>query len=166
MQLQNCLVAGTVCGCSLDVVCRGGFLGRGGCPRLKRRLSSPIFLRWEASRAPGGRQVICPVDIACRKLQVCFLKPGVVEYCVENLLLLCINPSTLYGFDLANRALRSWSLNPSHGFAVPAPFALHGFDLTNRAARSWSLTHTQGSLWCPAPLGVQCKLAGATPQSR
>ena len=56
--------------------------------------------------------------------------------------------------------------HPSHGFAVPAPFALHGFDLTNRAARSWSLTHTQGSLWCPAPLGVQCKLAGATPQSR
>ena len=97
-----------------------------------------FFLRWgRKNRAPGGRQVICLVDITCRKLQVCFLKPGVVEYCVENLLLLCINPSTLYGFDLANRA-----------------------------ARSWSLTHTQGSLWCPAPLGVQCKLAGATPQSR
>ena len=91
---------------------QGWVLRAGGCPRDSRGVFLPrFFLRWgRKKRAPGGRQVICLVDIACRKLQVCFLKPGVVEYCVENLLLLCINPSTLYGFDLANRALRSWSL--------------------------------------------------------
>ena len=99
---------------------QGWVLRAGGCPRDSRGVFLPrFFLRWgRKNRAPGGRQVICLVDIACRKLQVCFLKPGVVEYCVENLPLLCINPSTLYGFDL-----------------------------TNRAARSWSLTHTQGSLF-------------------
>ena len=32
MQSQVCLVAGTVCGCSLDAVCRGGFLGQGDRP--------------------------------------------------------------------------------------------------------------------------------------
>ena len=32
MQLQICLAAGTVCGCSPDAVCRGGFLGQGDRP--------------------------------------------------------------------------------------------------------------------------------------
>ena len=41
MQSQVCLAPRTVCGCSLDAVCRGGSLGRG--PRPKRRLSSPIL---------------------------------------------------------------------------------------------------------------------------
>ena len=32
MQSQVCLAAGTVCGCSPDAVCRGGFLGQGDRP--------------------------------------------------------------------------------------------------------------------------------------
>ena len=32
MQSQACLVLRTVCGCSLDAVCRGGFLGQGDRP--------------------------------------------------------------------------------------------------------------------------------------
>ena len=44
---------------------------------------------------------ICLADIGLLKFSSLAFKPGVVEYCVKNFLLLCINPSTLYGFDYA-----------------------------------------------------------------
>ena len=48
------------------------------------------------------------------------------------------------------------------------PSTLYGFDFAKRAAlrlRSWSLTHTQGSLWPGASLGVRCKIATRPSQS-
>ena len=56
MQSQACLVPRTVCGCSPDAVCRGGFLGRGTAPALSGVFLPRFFLRYRRkNRAPGGR---------------------------------------------------------------------------------------------------------------
>ena len=57
MRLQACLAPRTVCGCSPDAVCRGGFLGQGDRPPALSGVFLPLFfLRYRRkNRAPGGR---------------------------------------------------------------------------------------------------------------
>ena len=50
---------------------------------------------------PEGDSKFVWKKLAWKDFQTWFSKPGVAKYCVGNLLLLCINPSTLYGFDYA-----------------------------------------------------------------
>ena len=114
MHAQICLVARTVCGCSFDVVDRGGDPRAGGPPRLWRRLSSPILSSLEKKESGPRRAVDC---LSGRYwlgeiLKFCF-EPGVVEYYLQLCFCVAAIPQSA---------------------SLTAPFALHGFDLANRAA--------------------------------
>ena len=102
MQLKIYLEPRTVCGCSFDVVNRGErSKGGGTAPRLWRRLSSPTLSSLEKKES-GPRRALALFSGRHLLVEILkFIESGVVEDCFANLLLQCINPSTLFGFDYA-----------------------------------------------------------------
>ena len=70
-------------------------------PRLWRRLSSPTLSSLEKKES-GPRRALALLSGRHLLVEILkFIESGVVEDCFANLLLQCINPSTLFGFDYA-----------------------------------------------------------------